>query len=744
MHKQKKQMIFKFLITFIISMLAPLVLITLLLVSHIGKQEFEHITESITEETQSLLPFFEDLSDNAVNIRIVLEKKSCFYDFYIQSYGGANVYIRYELIESATQSGAVEDIMFFSKTTNLLYGAATYSKENYLSFLTPEIQVAFSQALQSENGSWISDYQINHNGIITNQLSYILPFEISDTDKTMQSYLIFHFDSEEIDAQFNSLRYYEGALFYVADGTQTVYTSDSSITTASFEGLQNGDTFTWQGQEYYLSIAQGQSTLTAYTLIPMHAILATSNTYTAIYWLYALISMALGCVVIIFFVRFHYVPIFKLSNSFADLGLNLDLSPKFFQEISTTIQALNTDNTEADRERAKLQRESLLFKLLNIKFPEQNRKELHDICTLSDIHVDRDCFVCVVCSGFKSQVQQTTTILESNKNYDIYEYHYMHSRAMILLFAMDKDATGIVDEVLNSILSRPALGIRACGISTLKADFLDINAAYQEAFLSMNYCFQSEQKILCFSELDAQSSIDTSTILREGTLLKESITEKDIDKTMFSFNLVSASLNTLTDVHILRIHCFELASQCLSNYHALTGAKPLDFEAELSSFLDLNTTEGVSPTHTLREILKAIIYEITELNKTTKVKLNIDVIKTRIQAELLNPNFSIKQLAEEQNSSVSNLSHFFKAKEGQNISDYIAGLKHTLVKQMLCETSNSLHDIAERIGYTHTSNFIKKFKTLEGMTPNQYRAQYKAAAKSVTTTHPAPTTEDIT
>lgn len=74
--------------------------------------------------------------------------------------------------------------------------------------------------------------------------------------------------------------------------------------------------------------------------------------------------------------------------------------------------------------------------------------------------------------------------------------------------------------------------------------------------------------------------------------------------------------------------------------------------------------------------------------------------------------------------SVSNLSHRFKTQTGTNISDYIREKRLQYTKELLREPELTVSDIAARLGYAQPSNFIRKFKSQTGMTPNEYRSLY--------------------
>ena len=52
---------------------------------------------------------------------------------------------------------------------------------------------------------------------------------------------------------------------------------------------------------------------------------------------------------------------------------------------------------------------------------------------------------------------------------------------------------------------------------------------------------------------------------------------------------------------------------------------------------------------------------------------------------------------------------------------YITVLKIDQAKELLTKTNMTIKDIAAHIGYSDSSIFVKNFKTITSLTPNQYR-----------------------
>lgn len=109
----------------------------------------------------------------------------------------------------------------------------------------------------------------------------------------------------------------------------------------------------------------------------------------------------------------------------------------------------------------------------------------------------------------------------------------------------------------------------------------------------------------------------------------------------------------------------------------------------------------------------------------------VALVVAYVDEHLDEPDFCISRVADEFGLSASNLSHRFKALTGINISEYINEKRMVYARSLLASSELTVNQIAHRLGYTQSSNFIRKFKTVAGMTPNEYRSGLKGGGQSV-------------
>ena len=92
-----------------------------------------------------------------------------------------------------------------------------------------------------------------------------------------------------------------------------------------------------------------------------------------------------------------------------------------------------------------------------------------------------------------------------------------------------------------------------------------------------------------------------------------------------------------------------------------------------------------------------------------------------VHEHYLDDNFSVKGMSAYFETSVSNLSHFFKKNMEVTISQYVEQIKLERAKEMLQSSDKKISEIAETLRYANSTVFIEMFKKYEGVTPGVYR-----------------------
>jgi len=87
----------------------------------------------------------------------------------------------------------------------------------------------------------------------------------------------------------------------------------------------------------------------------------------------------------------------------------------------------------------------------------------------------------------------------------------------------------------------------------------------------------------------------------------------------------------------------------------------------------------------------------------------------------LNRKISLDEVAEHLYMNPSYFSRLFKKETGETFIEYVNKMKVHRAKELLDQTNLPVAKICEALGYDNHSYFIKMFKTVAGVTPQEYR-----------------------
>ncbi|MCM3130110.1 AraC family transcriptional regulator [Paenibacillus provencensis] len=130
-------------------------------------------------------------------------------------------------------------------------------------------------------------------------------------------------------------------------------------------------------------------------------------------------------------------------------------------------------------------------------------------------------------------------------------------------------------------------------------------------------------------------------------------------------------------------------------------------------------------SHWLKE---AVIHPYMEhLKKRTNIQMKRMVEETIRYVHLhYMQDLSLDSCARAAGTTPYTLSRLFKQVTGVNFIDYLTDYRVVRAKELLRTTDMKINEIAEGVGYKH-SYFNRIFKKYEGMTPSEYRDQWRAS-----------------
>ncbi|MBB6634097.1 helix-turn-helix domain-containing protein [Cohnella thailandensis] len=108
---------------------------------------------------------------------------------------------------------------------------------------------------------------------------------------------------------------------------------------------------------------------------------------------------------------------------------------------------------------------------------------------------------------------------------------------------------------------------------------------------------------------------------------------------------------------------------------------------------------------------------------SSKVNAAIAFIADRYREDI-----SVERIADAVELTPAYLSRIFKQATGKTVLEYLTRLRIDHSKRLLRETSLTMQDISQQVGYNNANSFIRFFRKHEGITPGEYRKLQEQAA----------------
>ena len=127
----------------------------------------------------------------------------------------------------------------------------------------------------------------------------------------------------------------------------------------------------------------------------------------------------------------------------------------------------------------------------------------------------------------------------------------------------------------------------------------------------------------------------------------------------------------------------------------------------------------------LLELSGQVIRSIRESGDPRPETDGFEQILVYIRDNIDNPDLSVSLIGDAMNISPGTLGKLFHDRTGTTISDYMGAMRHEHIKMLLLSTDLPVSEIARRMGYSQTSSFIRRFKSIEGITPGEFRQKQR-------------------
>lgn len=336
-----------------------------------------------------------------------------------------------------------------------------------------------------------------------------------------------------------------------------------------------------------------------------------------------------------------------------------------------------------------------------------------------------------LCNELHSYDVSMKSVSNAVKNFFQHEYvlsPVILNKKLCVIFHVNEDSNYIsyaesVIQLLNSSMPLPdGMAIKAA-IGKSFYNILDAIVSYQEALDACSYAiFYPQKNILPYEEL----SINYDFYLQQNKRVQEKIlnamrtadkekAESSLDELfalVFQKGSVSSEwkvilINLLTELIILR--------QEQEPGFAAKNENDMSLYDEL---FDIESQDDMKLWLWHRMILP-YIKTANKINNTKQMKL-VKQMKEMIENAYMQ-DLTIEAVASELNYSPAYLRRIFTDICGKSFSVALTTRKMEVALKWLSETDMMVQEIAERLGYSNSQNFIRYFKAFTGETPGKYR-----------------------
>lgn len=421
-----------------------------------------------------------------------------------------------------------------------------------------------------------------------------------------------------------------------------------------------------------------------------------------------------GFVLVLMLTFYNEHPIRKLLSVFRERVQDI---PESVQGLDVFMFTLNDVEKRLETLNHKQTKERLMLQLIF----GNNSKAFEAACIFQ--HAKSYRVVAAICGkeDFKDKLGLYIE-MHFDSAYEFYIFDSFYGDVTVILFGipdgaeqgLEADLIKIAEEIKANLDS----DIHFCmGNSYSRLD--QICMSYKEATLCSMEITQGEQApIVYYKEKEKNEQKKLQYPAEELRMLYDALIDIDFKKASMLTDVLLGILGNNSDNRFISV---SLYYDVLNTYYRARAK--LESDAEFVS-LDLNLVniqDGHFAPQMISNIREQFQLYIDSVKENKKRKNMIPDVVEFIDNNNAICDLTVSVVADYFDISISNLSHQFKAQMDCTISEYVTEKKFAYACTLLAETDFSVQQIAEKVGYSQTNSFIRKFRQIHGMTPLEYR-----------------------
>lgn len=456
----------------------------------------------------------------------------------------------------------------------------------------------------------------------------------------------------------------------------------------------------------------------------------------------------LGLLMAILFSERNYRPLRKLIaaishgprtpfTALSKKSNELDLISDYVSEISKECEGL----THMLHSQASIVKEQSLLKLVKGSAKEEKRPET--MAAISSLHLDQSYYVVLLflIDNYNQFIQEYAKSMQELIKYSLIKVteelsselgngfgaELTDDRGIVILLNMSEENAkletirNLADKVKHLFTQDFNLTLTV-GIGDIYDNVSMIHPSFVQAKQAARYRFiRGRDQVICYNELrrsrksekwyPVELEVQLLKAIKQGNggavqnIIRDTM-EHIVTKQMsleavefFCFNMVNTMLKALMELNIETNQGME---QLLEDLYIPRFETIEELECFVIEFC--------------HNVCDHIVHK-----KESKNFALLERIKTYINDNFRDSTIDLNRIADKFGISASYATRFFKDHTDCSIMRYIDQLRMEESKKLIGTTELTLKDIMLEVGYVDSTNFIRKFKKIEGVTPMEYR-----------------------
>lgn len=261
------------------------------------------------------------------------------------------------------------------------------------------------------------------------------------------------------------------------------------------------------------------------------------------------------------------------------------------------------------------------------------------------------------------------------------------------------------------------------GISSTKKDLMQLHEAYEETMIALNSRRELISPTISYynGEQNPTGMVEWEYFDELLFFIESGNVERVVEYVNKLFDRFASDPSiTLSEIKYTCEYIVLEIRKMLYHYFQVRGntKTSTSFGQFLDAYYDMAS---------LRRYMTEVLPGIAQLlNEHTDYSSNniISNIKTYIHKNI-NKTLTLDKISSLFFINPSYCSHLFKEKTGINFVDYVNNVRIERAKELLKTTDDKVFKIANNLGFENTKYFFRLFKKVTGLTPEEFRNQYR-------------------